>query len=171
MASVSLSLPPGKTVSFETTLVPLPAHLEPHLSPKGKGMLKISQPVSRKHGGGGGGRGLPPQVKGRVRTGGRCWFLWTQKCPYSCRHLSQPGKRQLVAFASLTYLFKRLQLLAKFKCCSKIRTYKVSQPGPEGFRLGKEQEQCRIKLGGKLGRFVQPCQLNIFKNSLSLLSC
>lgn len=75
---------------------------------------------------------------------------------------SQPGKRQLVAFASLPYLFKRLQPLAKFKCCSKIRTYKVSAPGSEGFKMGKE-------LGGNLGRFVQPCQLNIFKNSLSLL--
>ena len=42
----------------------------------------------------------------------------------------------LIAFASLTYLFKRLQLPAKFKCCPKIRTYKVSQHGSEGFQNG-----------------------------------
>lgn len=52
-------------------------------------------------------------------------------------HLCQPGKNsQLIAFASLTYLFQRLQLPAKFKCCPKIRTYKVSQPGSEGFQNG-----------------------------------
>lgn len=52
---LSLPLPPRRSVSFETTLVPLPAHLAPHLSPKGKAMLKISEPVSRQPGSGGGG--------------------------------------------------------------------------------------------------------------------
>lgn len=73
---LSLPLPPRRSVSFETTLVPLPAHLEPHLSPKGKAMLKISETISRQLGGG----GVTPKVKRRVRTGDRCWFLWTQKC-------------------------------------------------------------------------------------------
>ena len=45
---------------------------------------------------------------------------------------------QLIAFASLTYLFKRLPLPAKCKCCPKIRTYKVSLPGSEGFQMGRE---------------------------------
>lgn len=49
---LSLPLPPRRSVSFETTLVPLPAHLEPHLSPKGKAMLKISETISRQLGGG-----------------------------------------------------------------------------------------------------------------------
>lgn len=52
----------------------------------------------------------------------------------------QKKTSQLVAFASLTYLFKRLQLPAKFKCCPKIRTYKVSLPDLQGFRMGREQE-------------------------------
>lgn len=52
----------------------------------------------------------------------------------------QKKTSQLVAFASLTYLFKRLQLPAKFKCCPKIRTYKVSLPDLQDFRMGRQQE-------------------------------
>lgn len=47
---------------------------------------------------------------------------------------------QLVAFASLTYLFKKLQLPAKFKCCPKIRTYKVSRLDLKGFKMGRESK-------------------------------
>lgn len=132
------SLPPGRSVSLETTLVPLPPHLEPHLSPKGKVTLKISLPI------GGqrvrtGGFAIAGGRKGQNR--GRCWFLWTQKCySHSRRHLSQPGRRQLAAFASLTYLFERLQPRASFKCCSKIRTYKVSEPGSKVSKRGVSLE-------------------------------
>lgn len=54
-----LSLLPRRSVLFETTLVPLPSHHEPHPNAKRKETLKVSQPISRQHAG---GRPLPPQV-------------------------------------------------------------------------------------------------------------
>lgn len=51
-------------------------------------------------------------------------------------------ERQSVSgLPSLAYLFKKIQLPAKFKCCSQIRTYKVSQPGSEGFHNGRAGKQ------------------------------
>ena len=48
-----------------------------------------------------------------------------------------PERQSADCFCSLTYLFKRLPLPAKCKCCPKIRTYKVSLFGSEGFQMGR----------------------------------
>lgn len=76
-------LPPGRSVSFETT--PLSCHLKPHLSPKGKGELEIAQPIRRRHM----RAGLNHcRWKEGAEVGGGCCIL----CSHSC-HLSQPRQK------------------------------------------------------------------------------
>lgn len=80
-------LPLGRSVSFETTPVPLPTALKPHLS---------SRRALRE--------GRPHRCQWKEgQSGGRCRVPGTQKCSSHSRHQSQLGKKTVCWLPSLAW--------------------------------------------------------------------